>query len=425
MTITKLLKNEYIYSVITKILSVLIALAQSIIVARYLGAELKGEYSYIVSVSTVICIIITFGVQQAYPLLRKRYGKENIYKNYIGAIAFLFAVYFILAVFIITAFPLSKEVNAIVFISPLLAYSRVVAYVTLVESPNTRNTWWIIIALIDIAYITGLWLFAERNYNLMLSIMIFADLIKSIVYSLILKIRFNFERKTFEILRQILSIGFFPMLASLVGTLNHRLDVIMLRQFEIITPAMIGIYSIGVAIADKIQMIADTLKGVLMSKLAKGKDEHEVAKVARLSVWSSLLIAMIFFFLGEWGIELLYGREYSGAYDVMIVCALGAVMMNFFNVVSQYNIINGRQKLNLALLSISVIVNFILNLLLIPRFGLIGAATATCIGNIICALIFLKKKKKNTSIKATEMISIQKSDFIMLKSLFSGKKKET
>ena len=43
----KVLKNEYIYSVLTKVLTFIIGILQSVLIARYLGAELKGINAYI------------------------------------------------------------------------------------------------------------------------------------------------------------------------------------------------------------------------------------------------------------------------------------------------------------------------------------------------------------------------------------------
>ena len=79
-----ILLNEYVFSVFTKMISIMLGMIQSILIARYLGAELKGVNAYISSVVSVGSIIITFGIHQAYPYFRQKYGKEKIYNEYLS-----------------------------------------------------------------------------------------------------------------------------------------------------------------------------------------------------------------------------------------------------------------------------------------------------------------------------------------------------
>ena len=65
--IKKMISNEYIYSVLTRFITVAVSLIQSILVARYLGAALKGSAIYIKSITSIGAIIVTFGMHQAYP----------------------------------------------------------------------------------------------------------------------------------------------------------------------------------------------------------------------------------------------------------------------------------------------------------------------------------------------------------------------
>ena len=87
--LVKLIKNEYVFSIISRVFSVLISLVQSVIVARYLGASLQGVNSYITSITNIGAIVITFGMHQAYPYFRKKYGKEAVFNEYMSLIMLL------------------------------------------------------------------------------------------------------------------------------------------------------------------------------------------------------------------------------------------------------------------------------------------------------------------------------------------------
>ena len=76
-----LIKNEYLFSIFAKLITMFISLLQSILVARYLGTFYQGEMAYITSISSIGAIVITFGFHQAYPYFRKEYGKDKIYHS--------------------------------------------------------------------------------------------------------------------------------------------------------------------------------------------------------------------------------------------------------------------------------------------------------------------------------------------------------
>ena len=94
----------------------------------------------------------------------------------------------------------------------------------------------------------------------------------------------------------------------------------------------------------------------------------------------------------------------------------------FFKIISQYNMINKRQILNLIMLSIAVVVDVILNLVFIPIWGIHGAAFATSIGNIVCGVAFIIYFSRRSKIPVSKMIFIQRSDIQYVKSLFVKKK---
>lgn len=408
--IKSILKNEYIFSIATKFFTLAVALVQSILIARYLGAELKGEYSYIYSIVSIASIIITFGMHQAYPYFRKRMGKEEIYKDFISIIYAVYSLYLLVAVIVSFGFINNSELRTAILLTPIYGYERVVAYVYLIEEPNRRNKWWTIISFVDLLFVGALMIFTKRGFYSVVLILAFAEISKAIVYTILAAVKPSFNRKQISLVAELLKMGFFPMVALLMTTLNYKIDILMLKQFEYITAAQIGIYSVGMNFADKIVLIPDSLKGVLVSKLSKGAGEREVAKVSRLCFWASVAVCLFMLAVGDPLLRFLYGKEYDGAYSVLMICAFGSIFVGYFKLIAQYNIVNRKQIRNVVLLSISIVVNVILNLLLIPRYGLNGAAFASGVGYFLSGWIFIIWFAKSNGIKLSEMFMMQKSD---------------
>ena len=82
----RLLKNEYVFSILSRFASVALSLLQSVLVARYLGKVLQGVSAYITSITNVGAIVITFGMHQAYPYFRKKLGRDAIFHDYMSLI---------------------------------------------------------------------------------------------------------------------------------------------------------------------------------------------------------------------------------------------------------------------------------------------------------------------------------------------------
>lgn len=204
------------------------------------------------------------------------------------------------------------------------------------------------------------------------------------------------------------------MITVILMEINYKVDVIMLDWFHI-AKSDIGVYSIGVMLAQKLWTIPDALKDILLSKLAKGKTSTEVSKVTRISFAVTLLTVIGMVIFGKPLILLMYGPEYSGAYSITLIILAGVLGMVFYKMVYSYNVVNGHKKVNLVFLSIAAGLNVIVNAIMIPQIGTYGAAIASLISCSACGLVFLFYfcKKTNTPIKY--MIFLQKEDMQLLK----------
>ena len=167
-------------------------------------------------------------------------------------------------------------------------------------------------------------------------------------------------------------------------------------------------------------MIPNAVKEILLSKLANGKGKDEVCKIIKLC-WPICLISTIcIIILGKPFIYIFYGSEYADAYLTTIICVFGTIFMIFFKMISTYNIINGRQKINLVLLLISNVINILLNVFLIPLYGTNGAAVASDISYFICAILFVSYFCKTEKLKLKQVIFLKKEDMKFLKKIKGG-----
>ena len=117
-------------------------------------------------------------------------------------------------------------------------------------------------------------------------------------------------------------------------------------------------------------------------------------------------------------ILLLYGEEYAGAYEILVIMLIGVVGMVFYKMIYAFNVVNGKRVINLVFLGAAAVLNIIGNYFLIPLGGIAAAAWASVISYIVCGLAFLIYFCRTEKIRVGDMLFIKKSDIASFRQLF-------
>lgn len=416
----KVIKNPYVFSIVSKFCIVFLGFAYTVCQSRYLGASLKGDIAYISSITSITSIVFGFGVHQSYPYFKKKTGKD-VSPVFMKLSTTMLGLYFIIAVLLTIVFKTDLKTGAVFLLTPCLVYNKIVAYISMVESPNRKNATEMFANLFEVIVVIGCWLFVPPKFIAGIFILIIKDIFLAIIYTYdFRKSLFSSDKLTFGQIAEILKFGIFPMLVLLMTTLNYRIDVIMLKQY--VTSAEVGIYSVGVMLAERVWIIPDALKEVMISNLTKGKGIDEVSFVIRICNTACLIVVLGIVILGQPFINLFFGREYSSAYMVTVVILIGVVFMVYYKMIAAYNIVQGKQKENFVYLVISVLGNVIANIVLIPICGNLGAAIASIFSYFISAFLFIRRFAKDNNVKIAEMLVINKNDIGNLKEILINKK---
>ncbi|MEH6993689.1 oligosaccharide flippase family protein, partial [Neobacillus drentensis] len=65
--------NIYMNTISRRLLTIVLGLVNSIIINRYFGPHLKGEYSYILNTINILAIVFNLGISQTYStFIRKK-----------------------------------------------------------------------------------------------------------------------------------------------------------------------------------------------------------------------------------------------------------------------------------------------------------------------------------------------------------------
>ena len=421
ISVKKFVKNPYTLSVISKGVSVLVGFLFTIFQARYLGAEIKGQVATVNSIVSITSIVFGLGIYHAYPYF-KRKSDVDILPIFMKISMLLLAVYASVSALAILFFKLSAKYIAVFIITPLLAYDGIVSYVTLIEVPNRRSVTDMAVNISELLLLIILWLVAPPSFVIGVFIITIKDVAKAIIFTFWWRKRiFVPSESIWPWLLKVGKFGFFPMLSLLMSTLNYRVDILMLDGH--VVDAAIGVYSVGVQLAERIWMVPDAMKGVMVSHIAKGKNADEVAYVIRICNTVCLFIVLLIIVIGKQFIDFVFGAEYTGAYQVTLILLAGVFCMIYYKTIAAYNIAMGKQLVSFILLGISVCSNVFANLILIPRLGIYGAGIASVISYAVCSILFVVYFCRTAKQSFKNMLFINGSDFSKLKSML-GRGKE-
>lgn len=406
--IVRLEHNDYVFSVISRIIQIIGSLCYSILFSRYFQASLRGIYSVLSTYVELAVLVLCMGMYQAYPYYKRR-SDYNIYMEFINIILAIFIFYGVIAFTGVIIFWKFTEAQIVISLIPFMFVTQELNYVILIENPKIRNISAMLLCFFDNILVFLFMLFLKADLQILFIFLVLKEVVYFCVAVTNLKIDLRDIRPSFRGAEKYIKFGLLPMITVLMMDLNYKADIVMLDYFRI-EKSEIGIYSLGVSLAQKIWAIPDSLKDILLSKLTKGSKEEEVCKVARYSLWVVILCAAVLIIGGKIFINILYGLVYTRSYNIMIISLLGIIGMVFYKMIYSYNVVNGKQKVNLIILGFAASLNIIVNYFAIPQFGILGAALASTISYTFCGIGFLWYFVHKTGIAVQNMLFLKKKD---------------
>ena len=203
----------------------------------------------------------------------------------------------------------------------------------------------------------------------------------------IYKLRVSLQRA-----KTLLSDSWPLLLSGITIIIYMKIDQIMLGQM--IGDDAVGIYSAAVRISEvwyfvPMMIVASVFPSILEAKKNdKAQYSRRLQHLYALMVWLSVAIALPMTFLSSTVVVALFGPAYAESGPVLAVHIWSSVFV-FLGVASgQWFIAEGRQMLSFQRSLLGAIINILLNIFLIPKFGVIGAAYATILSYAVAALFF-------------------------------------
>lgn len=173
------------------------------------------------------------------------------------------------------------------------------------------------------------------------------------------------------------------ILSGLAITIYMRIDQVMIK--DMLGNTEVGIYSAAVRISEAWNFIPIIIASSLFPSLVNArKNDHylylqRLQKLCNVMTWLAFSVALTMTFLSDWLVLLLYGPNYQAAGHILAIHIWGSVFIFMGVSTNVYFTIENITKNFFWRTASGGILNIVLNYFLIPYCGISGAAIATVI----------------------------------------------
>ncbi len=418
----RLTANDYVFTIFTKIMAVVIGLIASSYSNRFLGPALKGELGQISSMISIVAVTANFGLYQPYPYY-KRQGEPDVLDKFLRIFLLQFIAYTVIGVFAATALG-SFALTAVCLIAPIQVLANQLSFMIMVEDVKFKNVIFFT-ARITNTLITILAFYTmERTILVSLALVVVGDLITVVMALYRMKRMPNPLRADLRFAAKIVPFGFISMITTLMTTLNYRVDTLMMGYMFGVPDVEIGYYTLGVSLSEYGWLIPDAFREVLFSRTAKDDAIEEVTMSMKVNLYLTFCMIAGILVLGRPVIHLLAGAEYLPAYPVTVLLIAGIIPMSYFKIIGTLLLAQGKKYVYLGMLTASVAVNILCNAITIPLWGKMGAAAASVVSYAAAGGCFLAYYLKMYKIPVRDVFLFKPEEIARLKNMLGKVKRK-
>jgi polysaccharide transporter, PST family len=208
-------------------------------------------------------------------------------------------------------------------------------------------------------------------------------------------------RSSLHVMRDLLWASWPLMLSGISVMIATRVDQVLIGQM--LNDKQVGIYSAAAKIAEIWYFIPVGIAGSAFPLLVESKKQSEdlyyqrLQKLYNVLAMLSITFALAMTLLAAPIVKLLYGPAFVASARVLSILIWSGVPVSLGCAWSNWMLLENRTRTMFFVQFIGAAINLILNLLLIPRFGIIGSACATLISYwswLIILCPFMKSQHK-------------------------------
>lgn len=196
------------------------------------------------------------------------------------------------------------------------------------------------------------------------------------------------NKTTFSILKEMFTYGLWGSADNIAEVLTTRLNYFLIQRFAGL--GSVGLLDAGTKISESVWHISRSVSFIEYSSVAQTTDPDKQVKITlklfKLTFCAIATTTICILFIPEWVYtEYLFSPEFTGMRKVIFGLATGIVALGCNSILSHYFIGSGKIRYSAYSSSIGFITLLIAGYVLIPIYGVVGAAVTSSIA--FCAML--------------------------------------
>jgi O-antigen/teichoic acid export membrane protein len=387
-------------TLLTQFVGVALGIITSIVIARALQPEGKGIYATILTSAQMATMLGSLGVGKSivYYLGRKEHERSKLESTALGLglLNGLLAVIVAIIISLVVHSSILRQASLyvlsigallpflLVFSNYLQGLLRGQEYISDCNWANITNRVVLLIAVSALALLLGL------SPGLTLVSVLLGTLCAILVYVLSLRTRGFLLRPGLDLrlARGMLVYGLGYQAYKLTQWSHRRFDIFLVGYFT--DAANVGYYSTSANLAQMVWNIPVAVSFVLMPWVAGRTASRAIegtAIVSRFAFVGMSALGMATAVLAPYLIKFAYGESYLPAVEPLRILMPGIVMSGIFTLLGSYMLGRGRLRQLIAVSAAGFGLNMLLNITLLPSYGIAGAALASSVSYTVTTLI--------------------------------------
>ncbi|KZN51372.1 oligosaccharide flippase family protein [Pseudoalteromonas luteoviolacea] len=191
--------------------------------------------------------------------------------------------------------------------------------------------------------------------------------------------------------------GFVSFTGSLIGFLNHRLDLLIVGG--ILGTHIAGLYSFAIQIVERLSIFSQAFTTVYFPKLRRlnGRQSRlsEIKKAIKYLIIILIPTFITFFVFYEAILKLFFDSKYEDAYKIINILAVGVFVVSINRLLFIFNSANGDITANLKIGLMSLGTNVTLSIAAVFIYGESGIALVTCVVAFLSQILVVRYIRKS------------------------------
>jgi O-antigen/teichoic acid export membrane protein len=395
MSITKHISS----TIGANVLNLLFNIANSVLLARLLGVEGRGEYAFFIASTSLMALVFGFGSSSGsifFSAKEKTDSHRLLFVYFIQSLLFSVLLFFIFYFVNKNSFQrlflpenlLHSSVFILLVVSVFMQlmgniFSGILTGNLLIHRVNAVKVAHVVITFLAYAY---LYFISDKLYNttLLINVYVLLQLLLLMVYVFLFYKCFGLPKSlrlfSFNEYKKMFFWGGIAYFATIFQFLNYRLDFWFVEYYKGIHG--LGIYSLSSGLAQLLWVFPSAVTSVIFPYVSGGSEKftpEKAALIARVVSFLSFFISIIAIISTYWIIPLFYGKDFTQSYGVFCILLFGTMPFCVTNVIAGYFSGRNMVKINLWASFIGFLLTVILDIIFIPIWGLQGAAFASVI----------------------------------------------